>query len=895
MDLRAPLEALFRPKSVAIIGATDRAGSVGRTILANLSCGKFPGRVYAVNPHRTEALGLPCYESVRALPEILDLAIVVTPAPTVPPIIRDCAEARVRSVIVISAGFKEHGPEGREFERQIQEELRRGETRLIGPNCLGIMNPAIGLNATFGEDIARAGNVAFLSQSGALLTAILDWASQEEVGFSAIVSTGSMLDVGWGDLISFFGDDPRTQSILLYIESVSDARAFLSAAREVSLSKPIIVVKAGRSPAAAHAATSHTGALANDDDVVEAAFRRAGVLRAQNIADLFYMAEVLGKQPRPKGSRLTILTNAGGPGVLATDALIAGGGELAPLPPRTLEQLNCILPPQWSHGNPIDILGDAAAERYTQAFEIAAENPESDGLLVILAPQGMTDPAHVAESITQCARKKGKPLLASWMGGKAVTQGRSILTHAEIPSFPYPDTAARVFNYMWRYSYNLRGIYETPTALEIADIEATGIAEADQILNAIVASGRTLLAEAESKQILHLHGIPTVQTLVASTEDEAVMAAFKIGFPVVLKLHSHTLTHKTEVEGVRLDLQNESEVREAFRGIRTSVGTRAGEQHFLGVSVQPMVRREGYELILGSSLDAQFGPIVLFGSGGRLVEIYRDRAVALPPLNTTLARRLMEQTRIFRALQGFRGHAAIDISSLESVLVRFSELVVEHPRIKEIDVNPLLVTSDGILALDARIVLHPKEIADQALPRTAIRPYPRKYISRLKMKDGTEVLLRPIRPEDERAMVKFHESLSDRTVYLRYFHMEKLDTRSAHQRLVRKCFIDYDREMALVAESADKEHEILGLGRLSKQRWGKKGEVAVLVADPYQNVGLGTELLRRLIVVARDEGLQELEANILPENTAMFALARRFGFAVRNSQDPSVLTASLQL
>lgn len=895
MTTRSALEALFSPRSVAVIGATDRAGSVGRTVLANLCRGSFRGKVYAVNPHRTDVLGLRCYESVRSLPMSLDLAIIVTPASTVPEIIRDCVDAGVLSVIVISAGFKEHGPEGKEFERRIRTELRRGNTRLIGPNCLGIMNPCIGLNATFGDEIAKTGNVAFLSQSGALLTAILDWAAQEQVGFSAIVSTGSMLDVGWGDLISFLGDDPQTHSVLLYIESIGDARAFLSAAREVSLNKPIIAIKAGRSVAAARAASSHTGALTGDDDVIEAAFRRSGVLRVQSIADLFYMAEVLGKQPRPKGSRLTILTNAGGPGVLATDALIAGGGGLAPLPPKAIEELNRALPPQWSHGNPIDILGDADPERYARAMEIAAENPESDGLLVILAPQGMTDPAHVAERLKLVSSNKGKPLLASWMGGKAVLHARSVLANAEIPSFVYPDTAARAFNYMWRYSYNLRGIYETPAAVEIADLQGRDLAEAERLLRQIFDSGRTLLTEAESKQILNFHGIPTVQTLVASSEIEAVSCALKIGFPVVLKLHSHTLTHKTDVHGVKLNLQSEIEVQAAYRAIQASVASKAGPQHFLGVSVQSMVRNEGYELILGSSVDAQFGPIVLFGSGGRLVEVYRDRAVALPPLNTTLARRLMEQTRIFRALQGVRGHASVDIAGLENVLVRFSELIVEHPRIKEIDINPLLASSDGLLALDARIVLHSAEISEQNLPGTAIRPYPRKYISRYQMKNGNEILIRPIRPEDEMAMVKFHETLSDQSVYLRYFHAEKLDVRAAHNRLIQKCFIDYDREMALVAERCDAKPGIIGLGRLNKERWGNRGEVAILIADQYQNLGLGTQLLGRLIDVARNEGLQELEANILSENLAMCALAKHFGFVLHNSEDPSVLTGTLRL
>lgn len=898
MSARAALEFFFRPNSVAVIGATDREHSVGRTVLTNLITGKFRGKVFAVNPQRSEVLGLPCYANIGAVPEKADLAVVVTPAPTVPAVIRECVDAGARSAIVISAGFRERGPEGVELERQIQVELRRGAMRLVGPNCLGMMNPSLALNATFAQDVAGPGNVAFLSQSGALLTAILDWSLEEEVGFSAIISTGSMLDVNWGDLISFFGEDAHTQSILLYMESIGDARAFLSAAREVALRKPIIVIKAGRSEAASHAASSHTGALTGSDEVFDAAFRRCGVLRVQSISDLFYMAEVLGKQPRPPGPRLTILTNAGGPGVLATDALIATGGELAPLSKESIDALNKFLPPHWSHNNPIDILGDADPERYAAAMKVAIEDPNSDGLLVILAPQGMTDPAHVAVRLKPYSKTSGKPLLASWMGGHRVAEGEAILNSAGIPTFSYPDTAARAFSYMWRYSYNIRGLYETPFVADQPEPDGAARRKAEEILRRVTDSGRSLLTELESKEVLGLYGIPTVQTSLARTEKEAVDLAQALGFPVVLKLHSETVTHKTDVGGVKLNLESGKAVREAFHAIQNSVTAKAGKGAFLGVTVQPMVRLDGYELILGSSVDAQFGPVILFGSGGQLVEVYRDRALALPPLNTTLAQRMMEQTRIFEALKGVRGRAAVDIALLEQVLVRFSQLVVEQRRIKEIDINPLLVSLEGILALDARFVLYGQEVADDDLPRSAIRPYPSQYVSRWRTKDGVEILFRPIRPEDEPMMVKFHETLSDESVYLRYFHMEKLSTRVAHERLIRQCFAGYDQEMALVADRIAPDtgqHEILAVGRLSKSRTAKEAEVAVLVSDRYQRRGLGAGLLRRLIQVARDEKLQEIVANILPENLAMRALAKGFGFKIRESDDPGMVVAVLSL
>src|ERR1700688_925301 len=529
---RSGLDALFFPDSVAVIGATERPGTAGRMVLSNLIESRFRSKVYAVNPNHSEVLGLKAYKSIGDIPEQVDLAVVVTPALTVAHVIGECVNAGVKAAVVISAGFREQGPEGAALEQQIQQQLRRGTMRLIGPNCLGIMNPAIGLNATFAKCTPKAGNVAFLSQSGALLTAILDWSQREEVGFSAIVSTGSMLDVGWGNLIDYFGDDPHTHSILVYMESVGDAHSFLSAAREVALTKPIIVIKTGGSEAASRAAASHTGALTGSDEVLDAAFRRCGVLRVHNIADLFYMAEVLGRQPRPKGPRLTILTNAGGPAVLATDSLVANGGELAQLSPESISRLNEFLPAHWSHNNPIDILGDADSERYARALAIASQDPNSDGLLVILAPQGMTDPSQIAERLKPYAKEYGKPVIASWMGGNSVAAGEAALNAAGIPTFSYPDTAARAFTYMWRYTYNLRGLYETPTLTENSESDGRCRTEAGQIIQDARSHGRVLLTEVESKQVLSLYGIPAVETRIAGSENEAVRVGSEFGFPV---------------------------------------------------------------------------------------------------------------------------------------------------------------------------------------------------------------------------------------------------------------------------------------------------------------------------------------------------------------------------
>ena len=896
-DERHELDAILKPKNIAVIGATEKAGSVGRTILYNLITNPFGGTVFPVSTTRSSVLGIRAYPSIAEVPEKVDCAIIVTPAKTVPGIIQECVDAGVPGAVIISAGFKETGPEGAELERQILE-IARGKMRIVGPNCLGVMMPRYGLNGTFAGAMARPGNVAFISQSGAICTSVLDWSFTENVGFSAFISIGSMLDVGWGDLIYYLGDDPHTQSIVIYMESVGDARSFMSAAREVSRTKPVIVIKAGRTEAAAAAAASHTGSLTGSDEVLAAAFRRSGVLRVDRIADIFYISEVLAKQPRAKGNRLTIVTNAGGPGVLATDALIMDGGELAEISSETMEKLNAFLPSAWSRNNPIDILGDADPERYAKALEIAAQDPNSDGLLVILTPQAMTDPTQTAEHLKPYARTGDKPLLASWMGGAEIAAGETILNKSNIPTFAYPDTAARVFNYLWRYSYNLRSLYETPELPEDSYGDAPDRATVESIITAAREAGRTILTEDESKKVLAAYKIPTIPNFIAESEAAAVKAAGEVGYPVVLKLHSETITHKTDVGGVILNLEDETAVREAFQKIQRTVGERVGAEHFPGVSVQPMVKLDGYEIIVGSSPDPQFGPVILFGTGGTLVEVFKDRALGLPPLTTTLARRMMEQTKIYEALKGVRGREGVDLAALERLMVRFSQLVVEQPWIKEVDINPLVASPERLLALDARVVLHDPQTPPDQLPKTAIRPYPTQYTEEWTAQNGEKIMIRAIRPEDEPLLVKFHEPLSEQTVYQRYFSVMKLGQRTAHERLSRIAFIDYDREISLIATRISPETgepEMLGSGRLIKAHGRPEAEFSLIITDRFQGQGLGRALLSRLTKIGMDEGLEHIYGYVLPNNTGMLRICETLGFQKHFIKEENIVRMSLDL
>ncbi|MEM9807639.1 MAG: bifunctional acetate--CoA ligase family protein/GNAT family N-acetyltransferase [Cyanobacteria bacterium P01_D01_bin.56] len=872
-----PLSPFFAPKTVAVIGATERLGSVGRTLLWNLISNSFGGTVFPVHPSRTNVLGIKAYPTIGDVPETVDLAIIAIPAQAVPAVIDQCGQAGVKGVIILSAGFKEIGAPGIKLEKNVLATARRHQVRILGPNCLGLMCPTSGLNATFASSMAQPGSVGFISQSGALCTSILDWSLRENVGFSAFVSIGSMLDIDWGDLIYYLGDDPATESIVIYMEAIGNARSFLSAAREVALSKPIIVIKSGRTQLAAQAAASHTGAMMGSDEALDAAFRRCGVLRVNTIDELFNLAEVLGKQPRPKGKRLTILTNAGGPGVLSTDALIRSGGQLASLDTETVEALDQLLPTHWSRQNPIDILGDATPERYGAALDVLAKDTNSDGLLVILTPQAMTQPEETAAQLQARAHHwRNKPLLASWMGTDRVAAGEARLNRSSIFTLPYPDAAAHIFTLMAKYSDNLHALYETPSL-------TTTPASTDvipKLLSEARANHYLLLSEWESKQLLSGYGIPTVATELATSADEAVTFAEQMGYPVVLKLHSHTITHKTDVGGVKLNLHNEASVRSAYGEIMN-----IGEpSDCLGATVQPMVALRGYELIIGSSIDAQLGPVLLFGSGGHLVEIYQDRALGLPPLNTTLARRLMEQTQIYKALQGVRGQKSVDLASLEQLLVRFSQLVVTYPEIKEIEINPLLVSGDQLLALDARVTLHGGDVAEENLPRPAIRPYPAQYAKSWTLPNGLAVTIRPIRPDDEPLIATFHQTLSEESIYFRYFHLIKLQARVAHERLTRICFIDYDREMALVAEHEDPytgELSILGVARLSRLHGVNEAEFGMLINDQYQGQGLGTELLRSLISIGQAEGLTGISADVLSENRAMQHLCQKLGFTIQ--------------
>lgn len=697
------LTSFFQPRSIALVGATERDGSVGRAIWDNLR--GFSGPVFPVNAKRAEVCGVKAYLNIAALPEVPEMVIIVTPASKVPQLVEEAGMAGVKAVIVISAGFKETGPEGAKLEAEVLAAAKRHGVRLIGPNCLGLMNPHAGLNATFASSVAQPGRVAFLSQSGALCTAILDWSHDQHVGFSAFVSTGAMADVGWGDLIRHFGEDPNTSSIVIYMESVGDdAAAFLAAARAVAAQKPIVVIKVGRTAEASRVAASHTGAMTGSDAVLDAALRQSGVLRVDTIEELFDMAEVLAKQPLPTGRRLAIVTNAGGPGALATDALVLGQGELAELSAKTMTDLNALLPAHWSHHNPVDVLGDADAARFAEALRIVADDTAVDGVLAILTPQAMTHPTNIAQEVVRIAGQINKPLLASWMGAQSVQEGRGILNAAGVPTYDYPDEAALAFVRMREHRLRLIWLSETQSA-HADDDDSEALPLVGEMIDAVLKSGRTLMTEQEAKQLLQVAGIPIVETRAAYDEEAAVAAAEALGYPVVVKLLSSTITHKSDSGGVQLNLLNAAAVQQAWRLIQDNVTHLHGLAAFEGVTVQRMITQKGIELILGVSTDAQFGPVLLIGAGGTLVEVLQDHALALPPLNHALARRWVEQTRIAKVLHGVRGQPAVDLAALDDTLVKFARLVQHERRIVELDINPLLAMPDGIIALDARVVV----------------------------------------------------------------------------------------------------------------------------------------------------------------------------------------------
>ncbi|MBI4458455.1 MAG: GNAT family N-acetyltransferase [Acidobacteria bacterium] len=884
---RHSLDPLFYPSAVAVIGASNSLGKAGNQVMKNLIAAGFAGVVYPVNPNHRAVLGIRCYPSLREIPEPVELVIICTAARHVPDLFQECISQKIPVVAILTAGFGELGEQGRELEARLKALAKTSSTRLLGPNCLGVINPLGNLNATFAQGNALPGRLALVSQSGALCTSILDWSVKTGVGFSRLVSLGAMVDMDFADMIDYLGDDSATKSILLYIESVGDARRFMSAARQVARTKPIIVVKAGRSPVGARAAISHTGALTGSDDVCDAAFRRAGVLRVNELADLFAMAELLASQPLPQGNKLLVISNAGGPAVLAGDALAVQGGQISPLAEETWQQLRKVLPAYWGGGNPIDILGDATPATYHQVLEICNSDPNPDGFLVILTPQGMTNPTEAAGSVAALKGSFRRPLLASWMGAAAVEEGIAVYRRAGIPNYETPERAVRAFLAMHEYSQNLKLQYETPEVVK-GDVEDPR--KAQSLFSEMRQGGRLLATEVESKRVFCSYGIPSTETRIARDEEEAVELARAIGFPVALKVHSSTITHKATVGGVRLNLLAEQGVRIAFRELRDVMRQVAPEAAFEGISVERMVTERGLEAILGCAVDDQFGPVILFGTGGSLVEILRDRAVGLPPMNRTVARRLIESTKLYSALARPEAGFEASVARLEEIIVRFSALVINHPEIREADINPLWIGRAKILALDGRIVLYSK---DQQRPPLAISPYPREYESDWVLKDGLEVHLRPIRPEDEPLMVELFTTFSQETIHMRFFGMIR---QLSHEQLIRFCNIDYDREIALVAAAQDgKPGRIIGSARLIVEPDWQTAEYAVVVGDPWQRLGLGRHFMERMIQYARERGLREIHGDVLAVNAAMLRLCQELGFSIRRTEDQEVLRVSLAL
>lgn len=894
--LTRSLHRIFQPNRIAVIGASDRPGSVGNTLLRNLFASGFDGVIYPVNPKRESVLGIATWPSIGTVPHPPDLALVCTPAATVPGIVSECGAAGVGGMIVLSAGFRESGADGRALEQQVAAAARpHGDLRIIGPNCLGVIVPRLKLNASFGMGMPQPGRVAFLSQSGALCTSVLDWALQENVGFSHFVSIGNMLDVGFADLIDYIATDPGTDAILLYVESITGARDFMSAARAFSRTKPIIAYKAGRFAESARAAASHTGALAGEDAVYNAAFERAGIERVFTIKDMFDCAELLARQHRPRGRRLAILTNAGGPGVMATDALLARGGELATLSEQTIAQLNVHLPPYWSHGNPVDLLGDAPPERFAEATSIVLADSAVDALLLILTPQAMTDPTATAAAVAAAAGCcANKPVLTSWMGGGSVAAGIDRLNKAGLPTYASPEQAVDAFMHLVSYARNRDILYETPRELPV--VFAAPHDELRRSTASLFSGSEPILSEADSKDLLAAYGIPVVETRTARTADEAVEAARRCGYPAVLKVWSPGITHKSDVGGVKLGLADDDAVRRAFEEIASSVRSAHPQADVLGVTVQPMiVRPKAVELILGARKDAVFGAVILAGAGGTAAEIFRDRSLGLPPLNERLARRLLESLRVWPLLQGYRGAPAADINRLIEILVRLSYLVANHPEVGELDMNPVLASPEGVLVLDARVVVD-RQVSAEAEPyaHLAIRPYPDELASEVRLRDGAAVLLRPIRPEDE---PRWHELLavcSRESIRSRFQYLFQATT---HEMATRYCFIDYDRELAIVAEADGPQgtRSLAGVGRLVSDSGRESAEFAILVADPWQGRGLGWELTRYCLDVAQRSGLREVHAETTIDNSRMTRLFEEHGFELAYDYSSGRVTAAKRL
>ena len=882
------LEKFFRPETIAVIGASERPGRIGTALMHNLLHGGFKGRLFPVNPNAGRVMGLPAAAAITAVDARIDLAVVAVPIASVPEVIGQCVAAEVKTAIIISAGGRETGEPGRLIEQRIAE-AAAGRIRIVGPNCLGVMAPGSLLNATFAAGMPNPGNLAFVSQSGAVCTAILDLSYKEGIGFSHFVSIGSMLDVDFGDMIDYLGRDPAAKSILLYVEQLSGIRKFMSAARAVARIKPIIVLKAGSSQAGAMAAASHTGALAGEDAVYDAAFKRAGIIRVHSIEELFDCAELTAKQPRPAGPRLAIITNGGGPGVMAIDALARYGLEPTELSRETILALDSILPSCWSRRNPVDILGSATTERYVQAVEIIRREPGLHGLMIIMAPQALTDPLEVARTLTQQLKGAPFPVFAVWMGGRAMEAAVQFMNDAGLATYAVPERAVLAFTYMVRHTRILAMMKEIPPRLQRRlnfDRESVRkiIAEQD------VADG-CMLTETAAKKILAAYGIQTNPTAVADSVEAAVALAEKIGWPVVMKIVSPDITHKTEADGVQLDLRTADEVRAAYSRIMTGAARYNAEAKIEGVAVQAYLAQPDYELLLGVKRDEAFGPVIVFGMGGIYTEVIRDRALGLPPLNRLLIRRLMEETKVFKLLHGYRNRPPADIMAIEEMLLQLSQLVIDIPEIAELDINPVIVKNGKPLAVDARILLRP---ATKPSPlHLAISPYPAQYELCTETKTGLRLLIRPIQPEDAELFVTLFKTLSPTSVYFRFFrHMKELTP----EMLAMLTQVDYDRHMALVAldESATPER-MLGVARIIGNPDLSETEFSIMVGDPWQGQGVGATLLLNLLRVARQQGAKKIWGTVLRENTHMLALGKRCGFHLKYDSEEGAYDLTIDL
>lgn len=886
---RRNIEYLLTPRSVAVIGATDRPLSVGATVFQNIRHGGFSGPVWPVNLRSPGVGGERAYKTVAELPEAPDLAVICTPAATVPRLISDLGARGTRAAIVISSGLEAPAEDGRPLGALMLEAACPHLLRILGPNCIGLLSPRIALNASFAHIGARPGHLAFIAQSGALTTAMLDWTQSLQIGFSHFISLGNSADVDFGDLLDFLGDDPHTSAILLYIESITSARKFMSAGRAAARNKPVIVVKSGRAPDGARAATSHTGALAGADDVYDAAFRRAGMLRVSTTRELFDAAEALARLKPLSGERLSIVSNGGGPAVMATDSLVLGGGELARLSETTTHRLNAALPANWSHGNPVDIVGDAPAQRYAAALGAVIENPESDAVLLIHAPTAIVEPSDIARACVTVLRNCETPALTCWMGGNAVQDAKAICGKAGIPAYSTPEEAVGAFLHVAQFHRNQRQLMETPSS--VPDEFQASVPIVRTIIESVLADGRDVLMEHEAKQLLAAYGVPVVETHVVSTVAELPDAARAMTFPLVLKILSPDITHKSDVGGVALGIDSIHALEAAGAAMLARCQAAQPHARILGFTLQPLVKRpEAVELIAGIAVDATFGPIILFGQGGTAVEVIADKAISLPPLNLSLARELVSRTRVHRLLAGYRDRSPVDALALHLMLVKISQLVVDFPAILELDVNPLLADHTGVLALDARVRI--ERTSAKSGQHLAIRPYPKELEETIRI-EGREILLRPLRPEDLKQHKAFLARVSADDMRTRFLHaIHELSDRD----LAYLTQLDYERAMAFIATIGDNTGvcETLGVVRAHADADNVEAEFAILIRSDFKGKGLGSALLSKLVRYCRDRGIRRIAGEVLAENARMLRLAKQCGFRIEERNE-GIVSVVLEL